>query len=93
MTKYRKKPVVIDAFRFYLDPMPEWFMDAVSVNQVILHNCNYQQYDIKEAYCEINTLEGVMVGNGGDFIIKGIKGELYPCKSDVFEATYEKVED
>jgi hypothetical protein len=41
----------------------------------------------------IHTLEGVMKANMGDFIIKGINGEFYPCKSDIFEKTYEKVED
>lgn len=89
--EYRKKPVIIEAFKFYVDPMPDWFMDKVTSNDVILNNCNYNRYDITEAYCEINTLEGTMRGNGGDFIIKGVKGELYPCKPDIFEATYEAV--
>lgn len=44
-----------------------------------------------EEEIEIKTLEGVMMANKGDWIIKGIKGELYPCKPDVFEMTYEKV--
>ena len=39
---------------------------------------------------EIETLEGVMKANKGDYIIKGVKGELYPCKADVFKLTYEK---
>lgn len=42
---------------------------------------------------EIETLEGVMKADKGDWIIKGVKGELYPCKPDVFQMTYEKVED
>ena len=42
---------------------------------------------------EIETLEGTMKANKGDWIIKGVKGELYPCKPDVFEMTYEKVND
>jgi hypothetical protein len=89
--KFRKKPVVIEAFRFYVDPMPDWFMDKVSSLDVILHNCNYLRYEIDEAYCEIQTLEGTMVGNGGDYIIKGVQGEIYPCKPDIFKATYEEV--
>ena len=89
--KYRKKPVVIEAFQFYVDNMPDWFMDAVSNNTVILHNCNYKRYSINEAYCEIKTLEGVHRCNGGDYVIKGIKGELYPCKADIFKQTYEEV--
>lgn len=93
MAKYRKKPVVIEAFKFYIDPMPDWFMDKVSNNDVILHNCNYELYDLHESYCEIKTLEGVMRGEAGDFIIKGVQDEIYPCKPDVFVKTYEKVED
>lgn len=46
-----------------------------------------------EEEIEIKTLEGVMKANKGDWIIKGIKGELYPCKPDVFKMTYEKVKD
>lgn len=93
MAKYRKKPVEVEAFRFYIDPMPDWFMDKVSENKVILHNCNYEEYDIDHAFCEIETLEGTMIGHGGDYIIKGVKNEIYPCKEDIFKATYEKVSD
>jgi hypothetical protein len=91
MAKYRKKPVEIEAFKFYVDGMPDWFMDKVSSNDVVLHNCGYGRYGIDEAYCEIKTLEGVMRANGGDYIIRGVQGELYPCKPDIFEMTYEKV--
>ena len=40
----------------------------------------------------IKTLEGYMIASPGDYIIKGVKGELYPCKPDIFESTYEMVE-
>lgn len=93
MAKYRKKPVIIEAFKFYVDPMPDWFTDKVASNDVILRNCDYRRYEIDEAYCEINTLEGVMCGDGGDFIIQGVNGEIYPCKPDIFELTYEKVNE
>jgi len=89
--KYKKKPVVVEAFKFYVDEMPDWFMDKVSSNDVILHNCNYDKHSIEEAYCEIKTLEGVMVADGGDYIIKGVQGEIYPCKPDIFKRTYEEV--
>lgn len=92
MATYKKKPVEIEAFQFYIDPMPDWFMDAVSENEVILHCCDYTRYTIDEAYCKIRTLEGMMIGNGGDYIIKGVAGELYPCKPDIFKETYEKVD-
>lgn len=91
MSKYRKKPVVIEAFKFYVDPMPDWFSDKVTTNDVVLRNCNFNRYSIDEAYCEINTLEGVMIGRGGDFVIRGVNGEVYPCKPDIFAKTYEEV--
>ena len=75
--KYRKKPVVIEAWQNSDEnTFPVWLAN-VDVGRepggVIL----------------INTLEGVMKAMPGDYIIKGIKGEVYPCKSDIFEATYE----
>jgi hypothetical protein len=90
MAKYRKKPVEIEAFQFYIDKIPDWFMDAISKNKVKTYNCDYKKYTIDEAYCLIETLEGTMKANGGDFIIKGVKGEIYPCKPDIFEMTYVK---
>lgn len=80
MPKFRKKPVVIEAFRYWTDNRPDWFCDEVTKNNIITH----------KEYCEIKTLEGVMRAQAGDYIIKGIKGEIYPCKPDIFEATYEK---
>ncbi len=79
--KYRKKPVVIEAVQFTGDNQEEIesFMgkknEAITASQVI----------------HITTLEGVMTASKGDFIIKGVKGEFYPCKPDIFEATYEVV--
>lgn len=91
MTKYRDKPVEIEAFQFYVDNMPDWFMDKVTTNEIILHNCDYHKYYIEDAYCEINTIKGIMKGNGGDYIIKGVNEEIYPCKQDIFEKTYDEV--
>lgn len=93
MSKWRKKPVVIEAFQFYVDNMPDWFMDAVTRNDVILRKCNYKRYSIEEAYCEIKTLEGNHICRGGEYVIKGVKGELYSCKEDIFKMTYEKVNE
>ena len=86
---YKKKPVVIEAFQFGIDFIPEWFMDKVSDNTVTLVNMGklYQQ----EGYCIIKTLEGDHIGRIGEYIIKGVKGELYPCKEDIFKMTYEEV--
>ena len=86
MSKYRKKPVVIDAFQFDFDnEFPHWFRKALYMNEVELECAP----DPKS--CLIKTLEGVMTAQIGDYIIKGVNGELYPCKADIFEKTYEAV--
>jgi len=77
--KYRKRAVIIEAFRFRVDCVPDWFQDKVSTNEIITY----------DNHCIINTLEGQMRGNHGDYIIKGVKGEIYPCRPDIFELTYE----
>ena len=86
--RYRKKPVVIDAFRLAHDPMPDWFCDARSRGDVTTHNDD-RRYRGGPDYALIGTLEGQMCCNAGDWIIRGVKGELYPCKHDIFIATYE----
>lgn len=91
MGKYKKKPVVIEAFKFYYDNMPDWFVDNMTSRKIDIFNCGRLNEHLGEAYCEIETLEGVMRGNKGDYIIRGVKGEIYPCKPDVFKMTYEEV--
>ena len=86
MAQYRKKPVVIEAFKYGIDPRPDWFNDKVTVNEIITF---ISLEDSSVYYCEIKTLEGVMKGEHGDYIIKGVKGEIYPRKPDIFEMTYE----
>ena len=81
--KYRKKPVVIEAWQFTGEDgrsWPSWVMEYSS-NEAVCYFC--------EGKLCIPTLEGLMTASSGDWIIKGIKGELYPCKPDIFEATYE----
>lgn len=83
--KYRKKPVVIEAVRFMVDDyLPDWFMDRVTSNIIITH---------ADGTCDIKTLEGTMRANKGDYIILGVNGEVYPCKPDIFDKTYEVVCD
>ena len=77
MAKYRKKPVVIDAVQYLGD---------ISVHTALL--CEPQA----GARPYIHTLEGKMSVNYGDWIITGIQGEAYPCKPDIFTATYEAVD-
>ncbi len=78
--KYRKKPIVIEAV--------QWTGDNFGDLTELMHNA-YGVYDKK---ITITTLEGVMTADIGDWIIKGVKGEFYPCKPDIFEEIYEKVE-
>jgi len=82
MAKYRKKPVVIEAQKFTLDNARE-----------VSKWCDGTLLDFSphRPFIEIPTDEGIMKASLGDFIIRGIKGEFYPCKPDIFEATYEPV--
>lgn len=85
--KYRKKPVVIEARQLTSDNLPEvraWVADGRSYPSVNA---------VPPVMLFINTLEGVMTATEGDYIIRGVKGEFYPCKPDIFAATYERVED
>jgi hypothetical protein len=88
MAQYRKKPVVIEAFRLGIDDMPDWFCEARTANTVTTHNEDGRWRGGPD-YAHIKTLEGDMRAEYGDWIIRGVKGELYPCKPDIFAATYE----
>ena len=94
---YRKKPVEIEAFRLGYDFMPDWFMSEITKNNIVtMFKNNYEPESpfedcSKLIEADIKTLEGTMRANNGDYIIKGVKGEIYPCKPDIFEATYQKV--
>lgn len=82
--KFRKKPVVIEAKQFGL-------VDGSAAE--IIEWAHPLQIRLTSEGLVIPTLEGRMTADRGDWIIKGIKGEFYPCKPDIFEATYEKVEE
>lgn len=81
MARFRKKPVVIEATQI----TAEWF-DGDHPNP--LHPIGLV-FDPVRRVVEIPTLEGTMTGSEGDWIITGVKGERYPCKPDIFSATYE----
>ena len=90
--KFRKKPVVIEAqevsrilhqVMIEWDGLPQWIRDGYERGELFFGN----------GYINVHTLEGTMRANKGDFIICGVKGELYPCKPDIFWETYEQVED
>ena len=91
MGNYIKKPVVIEAFKLGVDYIPDWFMDAVTANEVILHGTSSGFNHVADTNADIHTLEGWHHANYGDYIIRGVKGEIYPCKSDIFDMTYDAV--
>lgn len=84
MAKYVKKPVIVDAFKWIGGPEqkedPVWICEAIAQDIV----------KIEYPHVLIKTLEGTMKADVGDYIIRGVKGEIYPCKPDIFEMTYEK---
>lgn len=82
--QYRKKPVVIRAMQ--VPPNPS---DCTMLMDWLVALCD--EWVCHEDYIVIHTLEGEMRANIGDWIIKGVKGEFYQCKPDIFEATYERV--
>lgn len=78
--KFRKKPVVIEAVQWNLE------------NKHLIGDFLYgQKYKLEDGKILIETLEGTMATEVNDWIIKGVKGEFYPCKPDIFQATYEPV--
>lgn len=82
MSKYRKKPVVIDAFRLGYDSYPDWFTTARANGAVRL----------AMPECIIQTPDGEIRVLMGNYIIRGMMGEIHGCRSDIFEATYEPTE-
>ena len=87
MTLYRKKPIAIEAFLWGEDAIPDWFYNAFDEGVVIPYGTYHEKLIIK-------TLEGDHKATfGKDYIVKGVRGELYPVKKDIFEETYEKAEE
>ncbi len=101
MAKYRKKPVVVEAVQLRWDTWDEMCIHAgvgklsegkpegcyVDLNGNALPSGGGAEGE--RMGLQIPTLEGLMLGIQGDWIIRGVKGELYPCKPDIFDATYE----
>lgn len=84
---YRKKPVVIEALQFTRNNWDEIVAftngKATAMNKSLILEDTY--------ICNVNTLEGTMTATEGDYIIKGVRGEFYPCKPGIFEQTYDEV--
>jgi len=102
-TKYRKRPVVIEAFQMteqsftgVPDKWPSWLEAAWNTPRNVRGSLQYVNVgdELPDGHpdaIEVVTLEGNHRVTWGDYIIQGVQGELYPCKPDIFEATYEKV--
>lgn len=86
--KFRKKPVVIEAFQWTgaFGHWEQWLYEYRGPSGSIARSHD-------NGTLVIPTLEGDMTAMPGDWIIKGVKGEVYPCKPDIFEATYEPVNE
>lgn len=89
--KFRKKPVVIEAKQLTDESfwdVYDWIESFSSVDEWCWDDKNHP---LMERYIAIKTLEGTMRATENDWVIRGVKGEFYPCKADIFDATYEAV--
>ena len=84
MAKYMKRPVVIDAVQYTGTPL-----SATAISKFVGKSCTIK--DNNEMYIE--TLEGTMHVSVGDYVIRGVHGEFYPCKPDIFHETYISAEE
>jgi hypothetical protein len=90
MAQYRKKPVVIEAVQWdgsNFNDIKDFANSKVRYHSYYDHN----EYFESKTTLTIKTLEGDMIASKGDYIIRGIQGEYYPCKESIFLETYEKV--
>lgn len=95
MAQFRKLPVIISAFplgrNWPMDECNEWFHKAITDGVIETYNMGKMHDPTKATFIIIRTLEGDMRAELGDYIIRGINGEIYPCKPAIFEKTYEAV--
>lgn len=100
--KYRKLPVEVDAFKWTGGPDqtddPEWIIQAIREGKVRFNPATKgtemkygKPVEATGPQMVIETLEGTVIANVGDYVILGTKGEIYPCKPDIFESIYEEV--
>jgi hypothetical protein len=89
--KFRKKPVVIDAFQWspqQEEQAPQWFKDALASRQIYYIDAG--SINVKLGICVIG---GRVTADSGDWVLRGVNGEFYPCTDDIFWKTYEQVSD
>jgi len=93
VTRYRKRPVVIDAWQFNGEDRPDWpWWVKTHPDTASLYPVDGPVGSLPCEAISITTLEGEMRANRGDWIIKGVSGELYPCKPHIFAEIYEPAE-
>ena len=90
MPKYRKKPVVIEAVQLLPTTLNPDVVNFIG-EEKNYPDCEIAGIDPSDGRFKIKTLEGIMIADVGDFIIRGVSGEFYPCKPDIFEKTYDLV--
>lgn len=88
--KFRKKPIIVEAVQLPYSTHWEWPEIAKWCGGSVVVK---GPTDDRRQAIAIPTLEGTMYASLGDWIIRGVKGEFYPCKPDIFEETYEEIED
>ena len=101
MPKFRKKPVVVEAVQLPVDPYdpgfivnaPLWFAEAVNQGDEAPGSQGSIYPNEDDGSLMVGTPEGSLKANPLDWIIRGVKGEIYPCKPDIFEKTYDEVKD
>jgi hypothetical protein len=92
MPFFRKKPVVIEAEQLTRERIDACVLDGAPLpsGAVMMSNhCHMGRREVYSARVVVKTLEGVMEASPGDWIIRGVRGEFYPCRPDIFAATYE----
>lgn len=85
--KFRKKPIVVDAWQFTSNDVPQWIEDRSQWQAISFSFKDDGSPDL----LHIATLEGVFTAERGDWVIRGVDDEIYPCKKSIFEQTYELV--
>jgi len=91
MPKFRKIPVVIEAVQWNGQNLKE-IIDFTGLNETA-QKWDWEEFEqvVKQDGLKIFTLEGTMMANVGDYVIRGVQGEFYPCKPEIFKQTYEQV--
>jgi hypothetical protein len=92
VTHFRKRPVLVEAIQWTGSNIIDVMAFMSPQEPVYVNNLSHMKFSNADDLVGIQTLEGLVVASKGDWIIRGVAGELYPCKPDIFKATYEGVD-